>query len=70
MTVFDVKALLIAFLNNSYKIGKKTLHLTMIYSPEKLKTYSQELMKFTQDHCGNLRDKNIVGMTRIHSQWH
>jgi len=42
----------------------------MLYSPEKLKTHSRELMKFTQDHCRNLRDKNIVGMTRMHSQWH
>jgi len=70
MTVFDVKALLIAFLNDPDKMRKETLHLTMIYSLEKLLTHSQELMKFTQDHCGNLRDKNIVVMTRMHSQWH
>ncbi len=70
MTVIDVKALWLHFWTIRTRCAKKTLHLTMIYLPKKLKTHSQELMKFTQDHCGNLQDKNIVGMTQMHSPWH
>ncbi len=70
MTVFDVKTLLIAFLNNPYKMLKENFASNYDIFTGKLKTHSQELMKLTQDPCWNLQDKNIVGMTQMHSPWH
>jgi hypothetical protein len=63
--IFDVKALLIAFLNNPSNFCEKTLRQTAIYLLGKLRYPSQALMKYTQNHCGNLPEEIIVVMTQM-----
>jgi hypothetical protein len=72
MTIFDVKALLIAFLNDMLIMREETLHQIMTYFQERQSRPGLLLMKSTRDHCGSQRNKNIVLMIQTHFllDWH
>jgi hypothetical protein len=70
MTVFDVKALLIAFLNNPYKMREENFAYNYDIFTGKTKNTQSRIDEIHTGSCGNRRDKNIVGMTRMRSPWH
>ena len=70
MTVFDVKALLIAFLNNPYKMREENFAYNYDIFTGKTKTPQSRIDEI---HTGSLWEparQNIVGMTRMRSPWH
>ena len=73
MTVFDIKALIIAFLNDPLKMKQDNfLRQIMIYLLGKQRRLPQQLTKSTAVHCGSQQDESIAEMipTHLPVHWH
>jgi hypothetical protein len=64
--IFDVKALLIAFLNDPLRMHQENLHPIVISLQERQNRQHQLLMKYILDHFGSKPDKNTVVMIQMH----
>ncbi len=64
--IFDVKALLIACLNDPLRMRQEKLHPLMISLQERWNPQHWLLMKYTLDHFGSRLDKNNVVMIQMH----
>jgi hypothetical protein len=68
--IFDVKALLIAFLNDPLRLRQEILQAIMISLQGKQNCQHQLLMKYILDHFGSRLDKNTVVMIQMHFPQH
>jgi hypothetical protein len=64
--IFDVKALLVAFLNDPLRMRQVNLHPIMISLQERGNHQHQLLIKYTLDHFGSRLDKNTVVVIQMH----
>jgi hypothetical protein len=64
--IFDVKALLIAFLNDPLRMRQEKFASYYDIFTGKAKSQHQLLMKYTLDHFGSRLDKNTVVMIQMH----
>jgi hypothetical protein len=63
--IFDVKAILVAFLNDPLQMCDKSLLPIMISLQERQKRHHQPLVKYTSDCCGNWLGKDTVVMIQM-----
>ena len=68
--IFDVKAQIIAFLNDPLQMREENLPQIMISSQEKRSRPALPLMKYTQVLFGRRLDSNTVVMIQMHFHWH
>ena len=69
--IFDVKAQIIAFLNDPLQMREENiLHQIMISSQKKRSRPALPLMKSTQVLFGRRLDSNTVVMIQMHFHWH
>jgi hypothetical protein len=64
--IFDVKALLIAFLNDPLRMRQENFASNYDIFTGKAKSHHQLLMKYILDHFGSRPDKNTVVMIQMH----
>jgi hypothetical protein len=64
--IFDVKTLLIAFLNDPLRMHQENFASNLISLQERQNCQHQILMKYTLDHFGSRLDKNTVVMIHMH----
>jgi hypothetical protein len=65
--IFDVRAVLVAFLNDPVQMCKENLLPIMISFQERQKRENKPLVKYTLDHFGNWQGKDTVVMIPMHS---
>jgi hypothetical protein len=66
VSIFDFKALLIAFLNDPLRMHQENFASNYIIFTGKATLQTLLLMKYTLDHFGSRLDKNTVVMIHMH----
>ncbi len=66
LPIFDVKALLIAFLNDPLRMRQENFASNYDIFTGKAKLPTSTLMKYILDHFGSRPDKNTVVMIQMH----
>jgi hypothetical protein len=67
--IFDVKALLIAFLDDHLRMRQEIFAFSYDILQERQNCKHHLLMKYTLDHFGSRPDKNTVVMIHMHFPW-